>query len=175
MAKFTFPKTKIGAGQPLNDLVNQLVLFANPTVTQNNGDIVYTVNQPDLVYDLFTHDNVMLLVNNGGQIEDYTMYAECPDTIYTTEVPEGLPHRTMKAISGGSLVTPTPVKVFSQWCNYNLIQTFKSDYTKLYVTTTPHGTALKGSELKLMVDGFGINLLSIKDYNAKKANSEIID
>jgi hypothetical protein len=175
MAKIIFPKTQIGTGGILRDLSFDIVQYANPTVSQNNGDVVYEIPDPSLLYDLMSHDNLMLLVNNGGEIENYTMYAECSDTIYNTEVPEGLPHRTMKVISSGALVSPTPVKKFSQWCNYNLIQTFKSDHTKLYVTTSPHGAPLKGSELKIMVDGFGVKLLSIKEYNTKKAAGEIID
>ena len=175
MADFKFPKNKLGAGQPLEELKTKLLSYVTPKISQPNGDIVYHVDEIDLVYDVFTHENVLLLINNGGEITNYTMYAECPDTIYAAEVPEGLPHRTIKVINSGAPVLPTPVKKFNQWCDHGLFQTFKSDFSKLYVTTTPHGTPLSGSELKLMVEGFGVQLISIKEYNARKANGEIVD
>jgi hypothetical protein len=173
MAKFTFPKEQIKADGILRDLSIDLIQLANPVITQNNGHVIYEVLQPDLVYDLFTHENVILLMENGGEIEDYIMYAECQPNIYNQEVPDGLSYRTIK-ITDGTTRTTT-IKNFSQWASYKLTQTFRNDNSLLYVTTTPLDVAATGTELKLMVDGFGVKLLTIKEYNLLKESGDIIE
>ncbi len=159
MAKITLPKSKIL--NELKEIASNIQLFAAPNPTSNNGDVVYNVNS-ELVEDVLKHDDIIKIVTEGGNVENYLMYAACPFDIYTKEVPTELPESTMKATTGTGIVITN--KQFAQWANGNIKQTFSEDFKTIYVTTTPLGNILDGKQLKLVVDGLMIRLLTLSEY-----------
>ena len=170
MTRVYLPKDKIKTGGSLNSIANDIQLVANINgKISENGWSVFEVDNQELLEDVLTHDNIMTIIAEGGEITGYIMYAAMPyelnsEIIYNCEVPEGLQFRTIKITDGTQVITA--VKKLGQWCNASLQQTFSTDYQTIYVNTNPLGDWLKGSELKLFVDGFNAELLTVAEYKA---------
>jgi len=170
MTKVILPKAKIVTGGALNAIANDISLVATINDKESsNGDVVYVVNNQELLEDVLTHDNIITIVIEGGEVEGYIMYAAVPYVIDTTsvyelEVPEGLQYRDIKITDGSQILTM--VKKLGQWCDAKLTQTFSTDFQTIYVNTNPLGDWLKGSEMKIFVDGFNAQLLTRKQYQA---------
>jgi hypothetical protein len=166
MTKVIIPTNLIGT--TLLDVASQLNAVANFIEPDGNGNTVYIANNQELFETILIESNIILIVDNGGDLENYIMYAELPYqidsvSIYECEVPEGLQKRTMQVTDGTQILEV--VKKLGQWCNANLTQTFSPDFTKIYVNTNPLGDWLTGQEMKIFVDGFNAKLLTRQEYN----------
>lgn len=172
--KITLPKAKVLNGGALAQLASDLNFVANPIKGSNNGDIIYYEADQTILEDVLTQSNIELIVAEGGEVEDYLMYAKMPviynlTSIYLTEVPEGLPKRTSRA-SDGTQILEGQVKTLKQWCNNDATQKFSADFQYTYINTSAPGWWMNGSELVVFVAGFGAELLTIKEYNLIKGD-----
>lgn len=167
MTKVFLPVEKISGGQPLNQIALDLNLFADVSKSSDNGHVVYSTNNQELFENVLNHSNVMLIVQEGGNITNYLMYAALPfaingESIYNIKVPEGLQKRTIKITDGSQIIEA--VKNLGQWCNADLTQTFSEDFQTIYVETRPLSAWLTGVEMKIFVDGYKAQLLTVKEY-----------
>jgi len=168
MIQIKLPVDKILNGGPLAQIVADLMTLADFQKTQSNGHRIYSIKDQNLVEPVLTETNVLKIVEEGGEILDYVMYAEVPFqkagiSIYEVPVPEGLPYREMKVTTGDAIVEA--VKNLGQWCDARAKQTFSIDFKKIYLMTNPLGDLLPASELKMFVEGLGAKLLTRTEYN----------
>lgn len=175
MVKITLPRAKALTGGALHTIASDIQLAGNVKKLSSNGDIIFTSDSQEELETILTHSNVITIITEGGEIEGYIMYGECNDTIYTQDVPVGLPNRDMPVLDSTAGTTDSVVKKFSQWPDHHLKQTFQSDYSKLYVLSNPLVEYLTGTQLKICVDGFGIALKTRKEYQTMVDAGQIID
>lgn len=169
MTKVFLPQAKIKVGGTLNEIASNLTLYGQVEKTIQGDFIVYSTISQELFENVLNHVAIMLIIAQGGEIEGYLMYAQLPFaiggvSIYEKEVPEGLQKRTMKVTDGTQIIEA--VKKLGQWVNADLQQSFSEDFKIIYVETRPLAALLKGSELKIIVDGFEANLLTVKEFRA---------
>ena len=167
MITIKLPLNKVLKDGALKSIATELNILCQVD-KQTNGDyIILSINNQESIESVLTHDNIILIVANGGEIEGYTVYAGIPaivngESIYTQEVPEGLQHRQLKICTGSSVNITT--KVLGQWVNSNIKQKFSPDYSTIYLSSNPLGDLLKASELKIFVDTFGAQLYTLSQY-----------
>lgn len=166
MIRVILPTDKIATD--LLDIASQLNALANNVDTDGQGNTLYFANNQELFESVLIESNIIAIVDNGGDIVNYIMYAELPYqiegvSIYECEVPEGLQKRTMKITDGTQIIEI--VKKLGQWANADLTQEFSDDFTKIYVNTNPLGDWLTGKEMKIFIDGFNAKLLTRQEYN----------
>lgn len=167
MTKVYLPQSKIKVGESLNEIASNLNLYGDVAKAISGDFIVYSTPSQELFENVLTHAAVMLIISEGGNIENYLMIVKAPHEIGTTsiygiEVPEGLPNRTMKVTDGTQIVES--VKNLSQWVNSNISLTISDDYQHIYLESRPLGNELTGKELAILVNQLGVELLTTKEF-----------
>lgn len=164
MTQIILPRNETNAGNPLYDLANEL------SRSSDDGKGISRVQNGHLIFEghfmhYLTHDKIMIIANNGGEIQNNLMYGRLPVSVLDQEIPEGLPNRTMK-IPGGSTI----VKKFNQWADSHIKLMYDNKYEFFYVSSDPiQQKPLLATQLKVMVDTFGAQLLSMPEYEAIKS------
>lgn len=163
------PKNKVLDGQPLYSIANSLNILDGAMKELDENNVYFQIADQSNVEILLTQDNVINIVNNGGEIEGYIMWAKMPYqldgvSIYEVEVPEGLRNRTMYITTGDAAVKIT--KKLAQWCDTIAKQYFSDDYQHIYMLSNPQGYILNASELKIFVDVIGASLITREEYNS---------
>jgi len=187
MIEIKLPKTQVLVGGPLNEIANYLNMFGNiADRTPANGDLVYKIKDQSEFEDILTHENIMKIAEYGGDVKGYLMYAAMPfeleldsvnnagvmTPISQVEVPVGLELRSIKVSTG--IKTIEVVKNLAQWASSYLAQKFSQDFKTVYVQTIPLGKHLSAKELKIFVDAFAAVLITVKEFDKKVLNGEIV-
>lgn len=168
MTNIKLPLSEITSGGNLFVIASNLANVAESKLVDDTY-VYYASKNQQTFESIINHQAILDIVEFGGEIINYIMYAELPFqvdgvSIYNCDVPEGLQKRTMK-VTDGSQIVEGVVKKVSQWVNADLQQTFSSDFTKIYVLTNPLNGWLTGSEMVVFVQAFNTRLLTRSEYN----------
>lgn len=160
MTRIALPKRLTKAGQPLYDIANEL------SRGSDDGNVKSYIEAANLIFEgNFTNylDQavIMAIIGNEGSIVGNFMYLKIPVANFKTNLPQGISTRQRKEATGMKTMN------FSEWIDSHIILMFSPDQLQMYLTSDPVAKIpLTGAELKVLVDSFGAQLLTIQEYQA---------
>lgn len=104
--KLRIPTSEILSGQPLQAFYDDLIkINSQLDVQTDNGNVIINDSNA-LVKVVIDEDNLISILNAGGEVEEHLMSIHATDTIKQTNVPDTLPHYKFADVS---------IKKFIQW------------------------------------------------------------
>lgn len=110
MTKVSFPINVYTSviGDPTHPLFSLNMLGLATLKTEYKDNIISFSNITDLI--LFTVTTAKGVVAYGGEVYNYPVFLRCTTDVLSSEVPEGIPHRTITDEEGN-----TTVKTWENW------------------------------------------------------------
>ena len=173
--KVKLPKNSVKSGDILNHIAQDLKLVANVTIIPDPDFVIFDIESQSSVEYILNHDAIVLIADNGGDVEGYVMYAELPaivdnQSIYQIDVPEGLPSRTIKTTTGSGILEG--VKKLKEWTDNHIKQSFSVDYSKLYILNNPLTEVMSAQHMNIFVKRYGARLLTIEEFKRLETITE---
>lgn len=141
MAKLTIPLATVQKGGAFeNWYYNNCILRAGQIGLQTDDTNAYAIDSFNL-----GETQLLALLSNGGEIEEYLMSIHAPYSLLNQDVPVGLPNR---------LAFDDTVKKFKNWIVKGAEVWIKNDDSEICFYTNPfalnQANYLKGSEIEII-------------------------
>ena len=167
MSKITVPQATAEVGGALHDIIyNGTVLNTEVENTISNGiRIVDDINASSGQKLVIDETNILAILAEGGEIEDYLFGIRQPSTSATIDVPVGVPSRTF--ILG-------EVKTFARWYASNADVWLNTTTDEIIYYNSPNpsdGVILTASESELIrqIDTVNYSFMTIAEVQTEVA------